>query len=205
MDGGELYSLLAVQPVTGRTHQIRAHMASIKHPLVSDTKYAPSRVAKRQLGWCNRLFLHAGRLELGLELGGEAAADVSSALPAELEAALSCLEDAKQGDPDNAAPLEPACEPVREPAAAATAAAAAASPVARLVCKEVVPPWGGEPCLHMELRVREGGAEGAVELAPTRLQAVPHYSVHPRPLHLSTTLDNPLRMPLQPKSLTAMR
>lgn len=53
------YSLLSVQPVTGRSHQIRAHLASIGYPLVGDKKYggSPTPFAPGQL-------LHAYRLTL---------------------------------------------------------------------------------------------------------------------------------------------
>lgn len=42
-------SLLEIELVTGRTHQIRAHMASIGHPLIGDGKYAENR-ADREAG-----------------------------------------------------------------------------------------------------------------------------------------------------------
>ena len=44
--GGD--SLLEVDLVTGRTHQIRAHMAYIGHPLLGDGKYGSNRVNKEK-------------------------------------------------------------------------------------------------------------------------------------------------------------
>jgi 23S rRNA pseudouridine1911/1915/1917 synthase len=49
------FSLLEVRPKTGRTHQIRVHLASIGHPIVGDPLYGP----KFQPPWADRLMLHA--------------------------------------------------------------------------------------------------------------------------------------------------
>jgi len=51
------YSLLSVSPITGRSHQIRAHLASIGHPLVGDKKYggSPTPFAIAQLLHCHRM------------------------------------------------------------------------------------------------------------------------------------------------------
>lgn len=54
---GESFSLLAVSPETGRTHQIRVHLASIGHPVVGDPLYGP----KQRSG--SRLMLHAAAIE----------------------------------------------------------------------------------------------------------------------------------------------
>ena len=78
------YSLVEASPITGRTHQIRVHLASIGHPVVGDPVYGrPSRLVARQ-------FLHAWRLAFrhpvdGRELSFEAP------LSEELEAALERL------------------------------------------------------------------------------------------------------------------
>jgi len=57
--GGNLFSLLEVRPQTGRTHQIRVHLASEGHPIVGDPLYGP----KKQPAWADRLMLHALALE----------------------------------------------------------------------------------------------------------------------------------------------
>jgi 23S rRNA pseudouridine955/2504/2580 synthase len=59
------YDLVKIKLETGRMHQIRAHFASIGHPLLGDSRYgdfALNREAKKELG-LHRLFLHSCRLE----------------------------------------------------------------------------------------------------------------------------------------------
>jgi len=60
--GGRGYSLVACNITTGRTHQIRVHMLSIGHPLVSDPKYLSTDGLTEDRAWCPRLFLHSYRL-----------------------------------------------------------------------------------------------------------------------------------------------
>lgn len=54
--GGKKATLIEARPKTGRTHQLRVHLHSIKHPIVRDSLYAPRR--ERLLGF-ERLALHA--------------------------------------------------------------------------------------------------------------------------------------------------
>ena len=61
------FTLVAAEPRTGRTHQIRAHFAATGHPLVGDTLYgAPerARAARVLLPALGRVFLHAARLRI---------------------------------------------------------------------------------------------------------------------------------------------
>jgi len=57
------YTLLHLYPKTGRTHQVRVHLKSIGHPVVSDLIYGPKKLLKFDFLWCPRLFLHAGKIE----------------------------------------------------------------------------------------------------------------------------------------------
>jgi 23S rRNA pseudouridine955/2504/2580 synthase len=83
--------LAEVEPVTGRTHQIRVHAAHIGAPCAGDPKYSGR---ERQRYWrergLERLFLHAHRLEF-TDAAGERRL-LSSPLPAELRRVLDGLE-----------------------------------------------------------------------------------------------------------------
>jgi tRNA pseudouridine32 synthase/23S rRNA pseudouridine746 synthase len=58
---------LALQPHTGRTHQLRVHLQSIGHAILGDALYAPPAVLAR----AERLLLHASELRLAHPLDGE--------------------------------------------------------------------------------------------------------------------------------------
>jgi 23S rRNA pseudouridine1911/1915/1917 synthase len=75
-------TLLRVVLDTGRTHQIRVHLAAIEHPVCGDAQYGTAG----EYG-LERQFLHAARLSFVHPVTAEAV-DVSSPLPADLEAAL---------------------------------------------------------------------------------------------------------------------
>ena len=66
---------LELQPVTGRTHQLRVHLQAIGHPIVGDSLYAPPDAASP-----SRLMLHAGTLQLRHPTTGEPLI-LSSAVP----------------------------------------------------------------------------------------------------------------------------
>jgi 23S rRNA pseudouridine1911/1915/1917 synthase len=77
-------ALLAVEPITGRTHQVRVHLAAIGHPLLGDPLYGrPSPLLGRQ-------FLHAHRLSFALPGSGRTV-EFQSPLPQDLRQALEAL------------------------------------------------------------------------------------------------------------------
>jgi 23S rRNA pseudouridine1911/1915/1917 synthase len=104
------FTLVRVRIETGRTHQIRVHMASIGHPVVGDTLYgaagqltdqiaaqAPTSKAARRKAEPERLklgrnFLHAARLEFPHPKTGKIL-QLEAPLPQELESFLARLED----------------------------------------------------------------------------------------------------------------
>ncbi|OXY83100.1 tRNA pseudouridine(65) synthase TruC [Oceanimonas doudoroffii] len=60
------YSLVRLSPETGRKHQLRRHMAHLRHPIVGDTSHGDGRHNRffREQYQCDRLMLHAARLQL---------------------------------------------------------------------------------------------------------------------------------------------
>jgi tRNA pseudouridine32 synthase/23S rRNA pseudouridine746 synthase len=58
---------LLLQPLTGRSHQLRVHLQAIGHPIVGDALYAPPEMAAHH----DRLMLHATRLEFRHPLTGD--------------------------------------------------------------------------------------------------------------------------------------
>ncbi|HEU4379871.1 MAG TPA: RluA family pseudouridine synthase [Hyphomicrobiaceae bacterium] len=73
-------SWVSLKPVTGRQHQLRAHMALIGHPIIGDNKYEGDK-ALADSGIEPRLHLHARRLVIPHPLAGHAKIDVTAPLP----------------------------------------------------------------------------------------------------------------------------
>jgi tRNA pseudouridine65 synthase len=89
------YSLVAVAPVTGRTHQIRRHMKHIFHPVVGDTTYGDgtqNEFFRREFN-CRRLLLHAHTIEFIHPWTGR-----SLSLQAPLDHTFGALLEALQWD-----------------------------------------------------------------------------------------------------------
>ena len=81
---GGRYSLLEVEPITGRTHQIRVHMSALGHPVVGDATYGRrSEIIARQA-------LHASKLAFAMPLGGRAV-EFESPLPHDIREAIERL------------------------------------------------------------------------------------------------------------------
>ena len=67
------YSLMKLIPKTGRKHQLRRHLAHLRHPIIGDTKHGDgkqNRLAREHLG-LDRLALHALSLEFTHPVTGE--------------------------------------------------------------------------------------------------------------------------------------
>ena len=79
-------SLLEAHLITGRTHQIRVHLAHLKHPVLGDDKYGDYELNKRlRREGLHRMFLHAARLVLAHPQTDEELV-LESPLPADLDA-----------------------------------------------------------------------------------------------------------------------
>ncbi|HET7891372.1 MAG TPA: RluA family pseudouridine synthase [Candidatus Sulfotelmatobacter sp.] len=102
------FTLLEIKIDTGRTHQIRVHMASLGHPVVGDALYGAPREMRARRGRATdegsaislpRNFLHAARLELLHPRTGMPIA-LESPLPPELQAFVGTIDkEAPGGSP----------------------------------------------------------------------------------------------------------
>jgi 23S rRNA pseudouridine955/2504/2580 synthase len=79
------FSLLEVRLLTGRTHQIRVHLAHAGHPVLGDGKYGDFELNRRlEKEGVRRLFLHASRLGFVHPLTKEKV-ELHAPLPAEMQ------------------------------------------------------------------------------------------------------------------------
>jgi 23S rRNA pseudouridine955/2504/2580 synthase len=96
---------ISLKPVTGRTHQLRAHMAHVGNPIVGDPKYFNIENWELPGGIQNKLHLLARRIAVPHPRGG--VIDVSAPLPPHMEQSWNLLGlDAKRYDPIEDAPEE---------------------------------------------------------------------------------------------------
>jgi 23S rRNA pseudouridine955/2504/2580 synthase len=97
---------LSLKPVTGRTHQLRAHAAHIGHPIIGDPKYFNVENWELPGGIQNRLHLLARRIVIPHPRTGRPI-DVSAPLPPHMEQSFNLLGfDASRYDPIVEAPEE---------------------------------------------------------------------------------------------------
>jgi len=84
---GNRAAWIELQPLTGRTHQLRAHMAALGHPIVGDAKYGGAE-AFLTGGISRKLHLHARRLKIDSPSG---VIDVTAELPTHFGESLATL------------------------------------------------------------------------------------------------------------------
>ena len=99
---GQSLAWLSMRPVTGRTHQLRAHAAHIGHPIIGDPKYFAADVNwDFPGGMQNKLHLHARRIVMPHPSGGTI--DVTAPLPPHMQQSWNLLGfDAASAGPDGA-------------------------------------------------------------------------------------------------------
>jgi 23S rRNA pseudouridine955/2504/2580 synthase len=95
---GQKLAWLTMRPVTGRTHQLRAHAAHIGHPIIGDPKYFTAEESwDFPGGMQNKLHLHARRIVIPHPAGGTL--DITAPLPPHMQQSWNLLGfDASLGD-----------------------------------------------------------------------------------------------------------
>jgi 23S rRNA pseudouridine955/2504/2580 synthase len=102
---GRALAWISLKPVTGRTHQLRAHMAHIGHPIVGDPKYFSRENWELPGGMQDRLHLLARRIAVPHPRGGTV--DITAPLPPHMQQSWNLLGlDAARYDPIVDAPEE---------------------------------------------------------------------------------------------------
>jgi 23S rRNA pseudouridine955/2504/2580 synthase len=86
---GQSLAWLSMRPVTGRTHQLRAHAAHIGHPIIGDPKYFEAENWDFPGGIQNKLHLHARRIVIPHPSGGSI--DVTAPLPPHMQQSWNLL------------------------------------------------------------------------------------------------------------------
>jgi 23S rRNA pseudouridine955/2504/2580 synthase len=85
---GREYAWVAARPVTGRTHQIRVHLASLGTPIVGDFKYGGADVRGKG-AIADKLHLHAHSIDIARPDGGRL--QVTAPLPAHMRKSWDLL------------------------------------------------------------------------------------------------------------------
>ena len=85
------FTLLELNPKTGRTHQIRVHLKYFNHPIFGDLFYAGRKTSRQDRKLLNRFFLHAKKISFLHPKTGERV-EFESNLPHELESTLKALK-----------------------------------------------------------------------------------------------------------------
>jgi 23S rRNA pseudouridine955/2504/2580 synthase len=115
---GNRAAWLELQPLTGRTHQLRVHLAAIGHPIVGDGKYA-GQEAFLTGSISRKLHLHARRLRIDHPDGGKI--DITAELPAHFAESLAGLGFESSAGDAPAVTESPAPAPARGRKVAAAA------------------------------------------------------------------------------------
>lgn len=92
---GQKVAWLSLKPVTGRQHQLRAHMAMLGHPILGDAKYHGDRDLPE--GVENKLHLHARRISFP-HPSGEGVVDVTAPLPEHMTRSFALFGFVESGE-----------------------------------------------------------------------------------------------------------